>query len=197
MIDPDLTLTGDLVRLEPLRTDHVGALEEAAADGELWNLFYTSVPAPGAMADDVAEKLAKREAGKLAPFVAVRLSDQQVLGVTTYCNLALEVPRVEIGYTWNRASAHGSGTNPDSKLLLLTHAFEGLGCASVVLRTNFMNFQSREAIARLGARQDGVLRNDVRDREGNLRDTVQFSILPHEWPAIRTNLQRRVARHRG
>ncbi|GAB3622235.1 GNAT family N-acetyltransferase [Mariniluteicoccus endophyticus] len=195
MIDPDLTLTGRLVRLEPLRTDHCKALEEAAADGELWDLFYTSVPEPGAMAADIQAKLALKAAGTMMPFVAVRLSDDQVLGMTTYCNVDPSVPKVEIGYTWNRASTHGSGTNPDSKLLLIGHAFEVLGCESVVFRTNFMNRQSREAIARLGARQDGVLRNDTRDREGNLRDTVQFSILPHEWPPVRSALERRVQRH--
>lgn len=195
MIDPDLTLTGDLVRLEPLRTDHHDALVDAVRDGELWNLFYTSVPRPEGVRAYLDDMLAQRERGERVPFVTVRLADEQVLGMTTFYGIEPHLPRVMIGYTWNRRSAHGSGTNADSKRLLLGHAFDVLGCSSVVLQTNFLNHQSREAIARLGARQDGVLRNDGRDREGNLRDTVQFSILPHEWPAVRTGLERRVAKH--
>lgn len=195
-IDPELVLTGSLVRLEPVRADHIPALTEAVADGRLWELHHTSVPEPQDVAAMVESRISLREQEKQYSFVTVRRSDEQVIGMTSFYNLDPVTPKLMVGYTWNRASAHGTGTNPDSKLLLLGHAFEVLGCQSVVLQTNFVNFASRDAIARLGARQDGILRNDTRDREGNLRDTVQFSILPHEWPTIRSGLQRRAGKNR-
>ena len=130
----------------------------------------------------------------MLPFVAVRQSDDAVLGMTSFYDPQWAVPRVSIGHTWNRASTHGTGTNAESKLLLMTHAFEELGCRCVRYETSWANQQSRAAIERLGARLDGVLRGDRLERNGVLRDTVVYSVLEHEWPSVRTGLEARVAR---
>jgi RimJ/RimL family protein N-acetyltransferase len=197
-----VTLTGHYVVLEPLRHDHHDGLVAAAEDGELWNLWYTSVPSPDRMSAEIDRRLDLQEEGSMLPFTT-RLRDQatgepgRVIGMTTYMNIDAAVPRVEIGSTWNAASAHGSGTNPDSKLLLLQHAFDLLNCPAVEFRTHWMNFQSREAIARLGAKQDGVLRSHSRMADGSLRDTVVFSILANEWPMVRSALEQRVAKPRN
>lgn len=194
-----ITLTGKYVVLEPLSRDHHDGLVEAARDGELWRLWYTSVPAPEQMAAEIDRRLALQHGGTMLPFTT-RLIDPatggpgRVIGMTTYMNIDAGTPRVEIGSTWNAASAQGSGTNPDSKLLLLRHAFETLGCPAVEFRTHWLNHQSREAIARLGAKQDGVLRSHTRSADGALRDTVVFSILEHEWPMVRAGLEYRLAR---
>ncbi|QDG89525.1 GNAT family N-acetyltransferase [Pseudarthrobacter sp. NIBRBAC000502770] len=194
-----LTLTGRHVILEPLAMEHHDGLLEAAKDGELWKLWYTSVPEPEAMAAEIRRRLALQELGSMLPFTT-RLIDPgtggpgRIIGMTTYMNIDPATPRVEIGSTWNAASVQGTGTNPDSKLLLLRHAFEVLGCPAVEFRTHWLNHQSRDAIARLGAKQDGVLRSHSRTSDGNLRNTVVFSILEHEWPAVRTGLEHRLAR---
>ena len=192
-----VVLTGDLVVLEPLTLGHHDALVEAASDGELWTLWYTSVPRPEGMREVLEARLAAQEQGRMLPFVARRRSDDRVIGMTTYCNVDAGNRRVEIGYTWNARSAQRTGTNAESKLLLLTHAFEQLDCIAVEFRTSWMNLQSRTAIARLGARQDGVLRNSQLLPDGTLRDTVVFSVLPHEWPGVRNELRRRLAAHAG
>jgi len=188
-----LTLTGDLVTLEPLTRDHHDALVDATRDGRLWELWYTSVPRPEGMAADLDRRLALAERGEMVPFVTRRNDTGALIGATTYCNIDAENRRVEIGYTWNARSAHGTGTNAESKLLLLTHAFETLDCIAVEFRTHWMNQQSRAAIARLGAKQDGVLRSHKLMPDGTLRDTVVFSILPAEWPVVRSELRRRLA----
>lgn len=194
-----LTLTGRHVILEPLAEEHHDGLVDAATDGGLWKLWYTSVPAPDAMAAEIRRRLSLQEQGSMLPFTT-RLIDSatggpgRIIGMTTYMNIDAATPRVEIGSTWNAASAQGTGTNPDSKLLLLRHAFEVIGCPAVEFRTHWLNHQSREAIARLGAKQDGVLRSHSRTSDGNLRDTVVFSILDHEWPAVRAGLEYRLAR---
>ncbi|MFF2344879.1 GNAT family N-acetyltransferase [Pseudarthrobacter sp. NPDC058119] len=194
-----LTLTGRHVILEPLAVEHHDGLLEAARDGELWKLWYTSVPEPDAMAAEIRRRLALQELGSMLPFTT-RLIDPgtggpgRIIGMTTYMNIDPATPRVEIGSTWNAASVQGTGTNPDSKLLLLRHAFEVLGCPAVEFRTHWLNHQSRKAIARLGAKQDGVLRSHSRTSDGNLRDTVVFSILEHEWPAVRAGLEYRLDR---
>jgi len=194
-----LTLTGRYVILEPLAEEHHDGLLDAARDGELWKLWYTSVPAPDAMAAEIRRRLALQEQGSMLPFTT-RLIDPgtgrpgRIIGMTTYMNIDAATPRVEIGSTWNAASVQGTGTNPDSKLLLLRHAFEVLGCPAVEFRTHWLNHQSREAIARLGAKQDGVLRSHSRTSDGNLRDTVVFSIVEHEWPAVRAGLEYRLDR---
>jgi len=197
-----VTLVGKYVVLEPLSHDHHDGLVAAAQDGELWNLWYTSVPTPDEMTAEIDRRLGLQQKGSMLPFTT-RLRDEttgepgRVIGMTTYMNIDAAVPRVEIGSTWNAASVHGTGTNPDSKLLLLGHAFDTLGCPAVEFRTHWMNFQSREAIARLGAKQDGVLRSHSRMRDGTLRDTVVFSILAGEWPMVRSALTLRVAKTRN
>ena len=196
-----ITLSGVFVVLEPLTPDHHDGLVEAVRDGELWKLWYTGIPAPEQMAEEIDRRLALQAQGAMLPFTT-RLVDTatgspgKVIGMTTYMNIDAETPRVEIGSTWNAASSHGSGSNPDSKLLLLTHAFETLGCPAVEFRTHWLNHQSRDAIARLGAKQDGVLRSHTRSADGSLRDTVVYSILEHEWPMVRNALESRLARRR-
>ena len=190
-----VTLTGELVTLEPLVVEHHDELVEAASDGRLWELWYTSVPTADGMAADVEARLAQQDAGTMLPFVVRRNADGAVVGATTYCNVDAETPRVEVGYTWYAASAQRSGVNSEAKLLLLTHAFEVLGCIAVEFRTHWHNRQSRTAIAALGAKQDGVLRNHRRQPDGSLRDTVVFSITDAEWPAVRAGLRSRLARH--
>ncbi|WP_284980162.1 GNAT family protein [Arthrobacter sp. fls2-241-R2A-200] len=192
-----ITLTGKFVTLEPLSQEHHDDLVEAARDGELWKLWYTSVPTPEGMAAEIDRRLGLQAEGSMLPFATRSNSTGKLIGMTTYMNIDAVTPRVEIGSTWNAASAHGTGTNPDSKLLLLQHAFEVLGCPAVEFRTHWLNHQSREAIARLGAKQDGVLRNHSRSADGALRDTVVFSILEHEWPAVRNGLELRLSSRRG
>ena len=186
-----VTLTGDLVTLEPLRPDHHDDLVAAASDGRLWELWYTSVPSPQTMQADIDRKMADPAT---LPFTVRRSDTGAVVGMTTYLNAEPDVPRLEIGSTWTAASAQRTGVNAESKLLLLTHAFEVLGCLAVEFRTHWHNHQSRTAIARLGAKQDGVLRNHRRMPDGSLRDTVVFSILDTEWPAVRNGLRHRLGR---
>ena len=193
-IEP-ITLTGNFVTLEPLSQEHHDGLADAARDGDLWKLWYTSVPTPEAMAAEIDRRLDLQAKGSMVPFATRSNATGQLIGMTTYMNIDAQTPRLEIGSTWNAASAHGTGTNPDSKLLLLRHAFETLGCPAVEFRTHWMNQQSREAIARLGAKQDGVLRSHSRSKDGALRDTVVFSILDHEWPAVRNGLEFRLAKY--
>ena len=195
-----LTLTGRNVILEPLAPEHHDGLVDAARDGELWKLWYTSVPAPEGMANEIRRRLDLQEQGSMLPFTT-RLIDLEtggpgrIIGMTTYMNIDAGTPRVEIGSTWNAASVQGTGTNPDSKLLLLRHAFETIGCPAVEFRTHWLNHQSREAITRLGAKQDGVLRSHSKTRDGVLRDTVVYSILEHEWPMVRAGLEFRLAKY--
>lgn len=193
-IDP-ITLTGKFVTLEPLSQAHHDGLVNAARDGELWKLWYTSVPTPEGMIAEIDRRLDLQAKGSMLPFATRSNATGNLIGMTTYMNIDAVTPRLEIGSTWNAASAHGTGTNPDSKLLLLRHAFETLGCPAVEFRTHWLNQQSREAIARLGAKQDGVLRNHSRSADGALRDTVVFSILEHEWPAVRNGLEFRLAKY--
>jgi RimJ/RimL family protein N-acetyltransferase len=190
-----VTLPGRLVSLEPLAQRHRAELEEAVRDGELWNLWYTSVPRPEGMAAEIDRRLALQEAGSMLPFVTRRAADDRVIGMTTYMNADAANRRLEIGSTWNAAGAHGTGTNAESKLLLLRHAFETLSCIAVEFRTHWMNRQSRAAIERLGAKQDGVLRSHQLMADGSLRDTVVYSVVASEWPMVRNGLELRLARH--
>src|SRR3954463_9663138 len=195
LLEP-VTLAGDVVTLEPLRRQHTSELAAAASDGRLWELWYTGVPTREGMAADVESRLAQWEAGWMLPFV-VRRNDTGVgVGATTYCNVEAEIPRLEIGYTWTAASVQRSGVNTESKLLLLGHAFEALGCIAVEFRTHWHNRQSRAAIERLGAKKDGGLRHHKVLPDGSLRDTVVFSITAPEWPAVRRGLEHRLARTR-
>lgn len=191
-----VTLTGRLVELRPLEVADHDALVEAVEEGDLWQTaWYTSVPAPEGVAAEIERRLALSAKGEMVPFVAVDAAGR-VLGLTAYYDIVADVPRLHIGYTWNRPSAHGTGTNAESKLLLLRHAFETLGAFRVGLTTQWVNFQSRAAIERLGAKQDGVMRAISRYRNGALRDSVEYSIIEPEWPAVRANLEARLARTR-
>lgn len=183
-----VTLKGNHAILEPLTPDHHDALVAAARDGELWQLFYTSVPSPDRMRKDIEFRLGWQRQGGMLPFVVRRAADQRVVGSTTYCNIELEHRRLEIGYTWYAKSAQRTALNTECKLLLLTHAFQTLGCIAVELRTSWFNHPSRAAIERLGAKLDGVLRSHRLAADGSLRDTCVYSILAQEWPAVRNNL---------
>jgi RimJ/RimL family protein N-acetyltransferase len=185
-----VTLTGrDWVMLEPLSADHADELLEAARDGELWKLWYTSVATPDAVFQYIDAALAMRRDLGALPFVVRRKSDGRLVGSTRYFNVDARNRRLEIGHTWYSRSVQRTGVNTEAKLLLLEHAFEQLDCIAVEFRTHWFNFQSREAIARLGARQDGVLRNHQIAANGTLRDTVVFSIIASEWPTVKAHLR--------
>ncbi|GAB3385506.1 GNAT family N-acetyltransferase [Lysobacter fragariae] len=188
------TLRGAHVALEPLRREHADGLRAALAEGRLWELWYTSVPRPEAVEEYIEGALAAQSRGEVLVFV-VRDAAGDVVGTTRYYQLDRKVPRLAIGYTWYATRVQRTGLNTQAKLLLLGHAFETMGCAAVGFETSWFNLASRTAIARLGARQDGVLRNHMRHRDGTLRDTVVFSILENEWPAVKVNLQGRLSQH--
>lgn len=194
-LDP-VTLRGQHVTLEPLCEQHTAEAAEAVRDGELWTLWYTSIPAPEAMAEGIAARLALQHKGSMLPF-AVRDATGRFAGMTTFMNADAANRRVEIGSTWYRASAQRTALNTEAKLLLLTHAFEAWRCIAVEFRTHVFNHASRTAIARLGAKQDGILRNHQIVQHpaahGSLRDTVVFSIIETEWPAVRAHLRARLA----
>jgi len=187
-----VVLTGEHVVLEPLQRGHADELVAAVTDGRLWELWYTSVPAPDEMATEIDRRLAEQAAGRMLPFT-VRRTGGAAVGMTTYMNIEADVPRLEIGSTWTAASAQRSAVNTESKLLLLGYAFETLGCLAVEFRTHWHNRQSRAAIERLGAKLDGVLRQHRRMPDGSLRDTVVYSITDREWPAVRSGLRARLA----
>lgn len=189
-----VTLSGRLVELRPLEVSHIDGLVDAVQEGDLWKTaWYTSVPSPDGVATEVERRISLVATGEMIPFTTFDRTGR-VLGLTSYYDLAADVPRLHIGYTWNRPSAHGTGTNAESKLLLLQHAFESLGVFRVGLTTQWVNFQSRAAIERLGAKQDGVMRAMSRYRNGALRDSVEYSIIEPEWPAVRANLEMRLSR---
>jgi N-acetyltransferase len=188
-----VTLSGELVVLDPMRPEDRDGLVDAASDGELWTLGYTQVPSPDQMRDAIARYLAEQAAGTMLPLTVRRRRDGRVIGMSTYCHADAANRRVEIGYTWFAKSTHRSGTNAESKLLMLAHAFDELSCIAVEFRTHWLNHQSRRAIERLGAKQDGVLRSHTVMKDGTLRDTVVFSIIECEWPAVRSELKRRLA----
>jgi RimJ/RimL family protein N-acetyltransferase len=195
-----VTLEDRDVALVPLSHEHRDALAEAVQDGELWNLWYTLIPKPEGMTAEIDRRLGLAEKGSMLPFTvldktqaAARLAGKPV-GMTTYMNVDAANRRVEIGSTWYRKSVQRSPLNTRAKLLLLSYAFETLDCIAVEFRTHFFNHQSREAIAKLGAKQDGILRNHQLGANGSMRDTVVFSILPNEWPAVKTHLQSRLDR---
>lgn len=188
------TLQGRHVSLEPLSHEHVTGLQQAARDGELWSLWFTSVPKPEGTQQYVSQALALGEQGKAMPF-AVRDSEGVIVGSTRYCNIEADHKRLEIGWTWYAERVQRTALNTEAKLLLLTNAFETLGAIAVEFRTNWFNHRSRAAIARLGAKQDGVLRNHMLMPDGTRRDTVVFSILDSEWLAVKKNLEYQLQRH--
>ncbi len=182
-----VTLSGAHARLEPLTPAHREDLVTAVRDGELWRLWYTSIPAPEKMQAEIERRLALQAAGSMLPFT-VRDGDGKVAGMTTYMNVDAGNRRVEIGSTWYAKRVQRSALNTQCKLLLLTHAFEKLNCIAVEFRTHFFNHQSRRGIERLGARQDGILRSHQVAPNGTLRDTVVYSIIASEWPTVKAHL---------
>lgn len=184
--DP-ITLRGQHARLEPLSHKHREGLVEAVKDGELSTIWYTAIPLPENMAKEVDRRLALQAAGSMLPFTVFDAGGN-IVGMTTYMNIDAANRRVEIGSTWYGKSAQRGPLNTQCKLLLLTHAFEALNCIAVEFRTHFFNHQSRRAIERLGAKQDGILRSHQVTPDGTLRDTVVYSITAAEWPTVRTHL---------
>ncbi len=188
-----VTLRGHHATLEPLTSAHRDGMVDAVRDGELWKLWYTSVPAPDAMAKEIERRLDLQAKGSMLPF-AVLDAEQRVAGMTTYMNIDAAARRVEIGSTWYAKRVQRTPLNTECKLMLMTHAFETLGCIAVEYRTSFFNHQSRRAIERLGAKLDGVLRNHSRHSDGSLRDTCVYSIIASEWPAVKTHLSFQLTR---
>jgi N-acetyltransferase len=187
-IEP-VTLQGRRAILEPMSGAHADGLALAAVDGELHDLWYTSVAHPQKMHDYVAAALAMRDDTGAMPFTARDAASGDIVGATRYFNVDAKNRRLEIGHTWYARRVQRTGFNTECKLLLLTHAFETLGCIAVEFRTHWFNFASRAAIARLGAKQDGVLRNHQVLADGSKRDTVVFSIIDNEWPAVKRHLR--------
>ncbi|WP_144711530.1 GNAT family N-acetyltransferase [Curtobacterium pusillum] len=194
-IAPAPTLTGDRVTLEPLAPEHADDLRAAVADGDLWRTWYTSVPAPAQVDDEIDRRLAEQAAGRMVPLAVRDRPTGRVVGSTTFLNLDTGNRRAEIGATFLSKSTQRSGVNTEAKLLMLSHAFDVWQCIAVEFRTHWHNLQSRAAIAALGAKQDGVLRNHSIGRDGTLRDTVVFSIIASEWPTVRLSLAERLRQH--
>ncbi len=191
------------VRLEPLRADHHDDLVEAVRDGELWKLWYTSVPTPEGLAAEIERRLGLQARGSMLPFAVIAQAGDlagRAVGMTTYMNIDGPNRRLEIGSTWYRRAVQRSALNTQAKRLLLAHAFEVLDCIAVEFRTHFFNHASRRGIERLGARLDGVLRshqiNPHPDARGSLRDTCVYSIVASEWPAVRAHLDFQLSRPR-
>ncbi len=182
-----ITLRGQHASLQPLSPAHHDALVEAVKDGELWKLWYTSVPSPETMAKEIERRLGLQAAGTMLPFTVFD-AEGRIAGMTTYMNVDAANRRVEIGSTWYAKRVQRSALNTQCKRLLLAHAFEALDCIAVEFRTHFFNHQSRRAIERLGAKQDGVLRSHQVAPNGTLRDTVVFSIIASEWPTVKAHL---------
>ena len=190
-----VVLEKDDVRLEPLSEAHHDDLVTAASDGHLWDLWYTAVPRPEAVADYIATALEGQREGHMWPWVVRDLTAGTIIGSTRYHDIVAPIDRVEIGYTWYAQRHQRTRVNTTCKLLLLAHAFDTLGCKVVGLRTDGFNFRSQRAIEALGAKRDGVLRHHGMRRDGSARDTVMYSILAAEWPDVRRHLELRLARH--
>ncbi len=182
------TLSDEHVRLEPLEMRHLPGLLAAAADGELWNLRFTSVPSPLDTPGYIEQALAQQAKGSRLPFAVLDVASGQILGSTSYHDIVPEIERLEIGYTWYSKSAQRTHVNTGAKLLLMTHAFEALGAMLVGFRTDSFNFASQRAIERLGAKRDGVLRHHHLRRDGTVRDTVMYSVTAGEWPEVKAHL---------
>ncbi len=191
-----LVLQGPHARLEPLAAHHHDDLVEAVRDGELWNLWFTFIPTPDRMQAEIERRLQLQSQGSMLPFAVIEPSSGKAVGMTTYMNIDSAHHRVEIGSTWYRRSVQRSALNTQCKRLLLSHAFDTLGCIAVEFRTHWFNHDSRHAIERLGAKLDGVLRSHQIAPNGSLRDTVVYSIIANEWPAVRSHLDYQLARPR-
>ena len=188
-------LEGRGIRLEPLAEAHHDALVAAASDGRLWELWYTAVAAPDGMRDYIASALKGQRDGHMMPWVVRDAASGTVIGSTRYHDIVPAIDRVEIGYTWYSESRQRTHVNTTCKLLLLTHAFETLGCRVVGLRTDNFNFRSQRAIEGIGAKKDGVIRHHQARRDGTVRDSVMYSILKHEWPDVKRHLVLRLSRN--
>ncbi len=189
----EVILEGKDVQLIPLRENHRDALLKAASDGELWNLWFTSVPSEATVDTYLNFAFEEQKAGRALPFTIIDKKTNTIIGTTRYCNASPDHKRLEIGYTWYAKSFQRSSRNTEAKLLLLTHAFEQLNCIAVEFRTHHKNEASRNAIARLGAKQDGILRQHQQLKDGSYRDTVVFSILNSEWNLVKQQLIKRLA----
>lgn len=187
------TLAGEIVELRPLKREHAQALVDAASDGELWQLWFTQVPSKDNIKVYINKALEQQDEGMALPFVVVEKATQTIVGCTRLCNAVNEHKRIEIGYTWYAKRVQRTAINSQCKLLLLQFAFEQLNCIAVEFRTHWHNIKSRNAIARLGAKQDGVLRNHQIAQDGTIRDTVVFSIINTEWPVVKKSLLYKVA----
>jgi len=185
---PDVTLTGSHVEVVPLDPGHGADLAEAASDGDLHRLWYTTIPAPADVPAEIARRLELRTKGSMLPFAIIQRTTQKAVGMTTYMNIDAPNRRLEIGSTWYRASVQRSPLNTECKLLMLTHAFEDLACIAVEFRTHVINLQSRRAIERLGAKPDGILRAHMIMANGTIRDTAVYSITASDWPTVKANL---------
>lgn len=186
---PDMpTLEGDYVRLEPLSHDHADDLREATQDGKLYELWYTPVPSPEGMTAEIDRRLGLYGQGTMMPFATVDAATGKAIGMTTFMNIKLENFKVEIGSTWMANSYQGTAINPEAKMLMLSYAFDVLGCNAVELRTHEKNAQSRAAISKLGAKLDGMLRNDMVMPNGTIRNTAVYSITKDEWPGVHDGL---------
>ncbi len=184
--DP-VTLRGFHATLEPLTRAHCDTLVKATSDGELWKLWYTIVPSPEGMMAEIDRRLDLQAKGSMLPF-AVLDTNHTAVGMTTYMNIDAANKRVEIGSTWYAKRVQRSALNTECKLMLMTHAFETLGCIAVEFRTSFFNYKSRQAIERLGAKLDGILRNHQHHSDGSLRDTCVYSIIQSEWQTVKSHL---------
>jgi RimJ/RimL family protein N-acetyltransferase len=182
-----VTLGGPHAKLRPLSHDHCDGLVEAVKDGELWKLWYTFIPKAEDMRKEIDRRLALQASGAMLPFTVFD-ADGKIAGMTTYMNVDAANRRVEIGSTWYARRVQRSALNTQCKLLLLTHAFEKIDCIAVEFRTHFFNHASRRGIERLGAKQDGILRNHQIASNGTLRDTVVYSIIVGEWPTVKVHL---------
>ncbi len=190
-----VTLEGQHIRLEPLTYEHHDGLAVAAADGRLWELWFTAVPEPEQTRAYIADALAGQEAGQMLPWAVRELTSGAIVGSTRYHDIVAEIDRVEIGFTWYARRWQRSHVNTGCKLLLLGHAFDTLGCKVVGLRTDNFNLASQRAIEALGAKKDGVIRHHQARRDGTVRDSVIYSILANEWPDVKRHLELRLTRH--
>jgi len=198
MISPKpIVLERENIRLEPLGREHVQGLAKAAADGALWELWFTAVPAPHETEAWVEHALKGQADGHMLPWAVRDTASGSLIGSTRYHDIVAPIDRVEIGYTWYAKSRQKSHVNTTCKLLLLAHGFDALGCAVVGLRTDNFNFASQKAIEALGAKKDGVIRHHMARRDGTARDTHMYSILAKEWPDVRRHLELRLKRHAG
>jgi len=191
----NIELNGNNVRLVPLDKSHKQGLLNAASDGKLWELWFTSVPSASNIDDYIESALVEKTEGKGFPFVVEDKISGEIIGSTRYCNATPEHKRLEIGFTWYSKKYQRTGINTECKQLLLTYAFETLNCIAVEFRTHWHNLRSRTAIARLGAKQDGILRNHRINSDGSYKDTVVFSITDQEWNGVKRSLEYQIKKY--